>query len=119
MSRFGILNHFVLSGIIFDKSVLSNHVIHDVDNFSVHEPIVPQLCHEIKILGVSKRVHTPHVSWPKASEFDLRITLKWPKHIATLQVVYASHFFLRVYISLYSGSKILEHHPPTLFYVIT
>jgi len=60
MSRFGILDHFVLSGIIFDKSVI-NH----------HEPIGLQLHPEINILGVSERVHTPHVSWPKASEFDL------------------------------------------------
>jgi len=43
MSRFGISDHFVLSGIIFDKSVISQHVIHDVDNFSDHEPIVLQL----------------------------------------------------------------------------
>jgi len=69
--RFGILDHFLLSGILFDKSVISHHVIHDVDNFSDHEPIVFQLYPEIKILGVSKRVHTPHVSWHKASELDL------------------------------------------------
>jgi len=67
MSRFGILDHFVLSGIIFDKSIISNHVIHDVDNFSDHEPIVLQLCPEIKIQGVSAL----HVSWPKTSEFDM------------------------------------------------
>jgi len=62
MIRFGIFDHFVLSDIIFVKSVISHHVMHDVDNFSDHEPIVLQLCPEIKILGVHERVHTPHVS---------------------------------------------------------
>jgi len=46
-------------------------VIHDVDNFSDHKLIVLQLCPEIKIIGVSERIHTPHVSWPKASKLDL------------------------------------------------
>jgi len=36
MSRFGILDHLLLSDITFDKSVISHHVIHDVDNFSYH-----------------------------------------------------------------------------------
>jgi len=71
MSRFSKLDHFLLSGIIFDKSVISNHVRNDVDNFSDHEPIVLQVCPKIKILGVSERIHTPHVSWPKASKLDL------------------------------------------------
>jgi len=71
MSRFGILNHFLLSGIIFDNSVISHHVMHNLDNFSDHEPIVLQLRPELKILGVSERVHTLHVSWPKVSELDL------------------------------------------------
>jgi len=53
MSRLGILDHFLLSGVIFDKSVISNLVMHDVDNFSDHEPIVLQLCSEIKSLGVT------------------------------------------------------------------
>jgi len=39
MSRFGILDHFFVD-IIFDKSVISHHVIHDVDNFSDHKPIL-------------------------------------------------------------------------------
>jgi len=53
MSRFGILDHFSLSGFIYDKSVISHQVMHDVDNVSDYEPIVLQLCPEIKILGVS------------------------------------------------------------------
>jgi len=62
MSRFVILDHFFIVGYyIFDKSVISHNVMHDVDNFSDHEPIVLQLCHVIKILGVSERVHTPHL----------------------------------------------------------
>jgi len=87
MGRFGILDHFLLSDIIFDKYVISNHIIglHDVDYFSDHEPIVLQLCPEI-ILGVNERVHTPHVSWPKASELDLR------KYCSVLDLTWRASF---------------------------
>jgi len=75
----------ILSGIIFDMSVISHHIMHDVDNFSDYEPDVLQLCPEIKILGVSERVHTPHVSWPKANELDLC------KYRSILDLKFAGH----------------------------
>jgi hypothetical protein len=37
MSIFGILDNFLLSSILFDKSVISYHAMHDVDNLSDHE----------------------------------------------------------------------------------
>jgi endonuclease/exonuclease/phosphatase family metal-dependent hydrolase len=41
--RFTILDHFLLSDIIFNTSVVSIHVLHDVHNISDHEPIVLHL----------------------------------------------------------------------------
>jgi hypothetical protein len=72
MSRFNVLDHFLLSSTVFAKSLLNNYVIHDVDNLSDHEPIMLQLHLEVKILGFCEKVHKPHVSWAKANEHELR-----------------------------------------------
>lgn len=71
MIRFSILDHFLLSGTIFNKSLYRAYVIHDVDNTSDHEPIVLQLLLEAKHIGFRARTHTPHVSWVKANDSDL------------------------------------------------
>ena len=39
MYRFSILDHFILSGTLFDECVSSASVLHDVDNLSDHDPI--------------------------------------------------------------------------------
>jgi len=56
MTRFSILDHFLLSGTLFAASVMSASVVHDVN-----------ACY----IGLSSRVFTPHVSWAKASDHDL------------------------------------------------
>ena len=43
MQRFSCLGHFLLSGVLFDESVLSVSVQHDVDNISDHDPLVMSL----------------------------------------------------------------------------
>ena len=71
MSRFNVLDHFLLSGTLYNKSVERIHVLHDVDNLSDHEPIVLQLLLDLQCVGFANRVHTPCVSWAKANEDDL------------------------------------------------
>jgi exonuclease III len=71
MIRFNILDHFLLSDIIFNTSVVSARVLHDIDNTSDHEPIILQLCFQVRYLGFSNKIHTPRVSWAKASDSDL------------------------------------------------
>jgi len=71
MIRFNILDHCLPPDIIFNTSVVSAHVLHDVDNISDHEPIILQLCLQLKYLGYSNKIHTPRVSWAKASDSDL------------------------------------------------
>ena len=71
MSRFNILDHFLLSGTLFDVGVSSAFVVHEVDNLSDHDPIILQLSLDIRHITVSSRAFTSHVSWVKASDRDL------------------------------------------------
>jgi Reverse transcriptase (RNA-dependent DNA polymerase)/Endonuclease/Exonuclease/phosphatase family len=71
MSRFNILDHFLVSGNIFDYSVGCAYVLHEVDNTSDHEPIVLKLAIGIQYLGFIDKIHAPSVSWVKASDADL------------------------------------------------
>ena len=72
MSRFNILDHFILSSTLFDVSVDHASVIHSVDNTSDHDPIVLRLKLDAKYVGISKRIFRPRVSWVKASEDNLK-----------------------------------------------
>lgn len=67
MSRFSILDHFIVSEVIFDSSVSSVSCLHSVDNLSDHEPVVIQLQMPYNLLaGATKSfVHKP--AWYKAS----------------------------------------------------
>jgi exonuclease III len=73
MSRFSILDHFILSGTLFDESVSSINVSHDVDNLSDHDPLYLHLNISVKYTALLDRVWTPRVSWVKASANDLAI----------------------------------------------
>jgi len=38
MTCFSCLDHFILSGSLFDESIMNASVLHDVDNLSVNDP---------------------------------------------------------------------------------
>jgi len=71
MSRFNVLDHFLLSGTLFDKCVESASVLHSTDNTSDHDPILLQLKLDACYIGQAERVFVPHISWVKASANDL------------------------------------------------
>jgi hypothetical protein len=71
MQRFSILDHFILSGTLFDMCVAGVSVHHDVDNLSDHDPIVLQLNIDVQFVALADRVFTPRVSWVKASDNDV------------------------------------------------
>jgi len=71
MGRFQVLDHYLLSGTLYNNSIESVHVLHDADNLSDHEPIVLQLQLDVQCVGFADRVHTPCVSWAKATDNDL------------------------------------------------
>lgn len=72
MNRFSVLDHFLLSDVVFCSSVVSAHVLHHVDNLSDHEPIVLELSFDVERVGYLDRSFTPRVSWVKATADDLR-----------------------------------------------
>lgn len=71
MQRFSILDHFFLSGVLFQNSLVQTNVCHDLENLSDHDPILLKLSVDVKMLGSYKRVHTPTLSWVKANDLAL------------------------------------------------
>jgi exonuclease III len=69
--RFSVLDHFLLSETLFNESVDSFSVLHDIDNLSDHEPINLRLSLNIHCLRFQERIHIPHVSLVRASEANL------------------------------------------------
>jgi len=61
MSRFQILDHFILSGTLFDECVCNASVVHDVDNLSDHDPIFIEFKINVQTLAFSNRVFTPQI----------------------------------------------------------
>jgi hypothetical protein len=72
MSRFNVLDHFLLSSTLYNEAVDCVSVLHDVDNLSDHEPIVLQMSLKIHCVGFQDRIYTPRVSWVKATDQHLR-----------------------------------------------
>lgn len=70
--RFSVLDHFLLSGALYNAAIDSVSVLHDIDNLSDHEPIILQLSLNINYVGFQKRIYTPRVSWVKASDCDIQ-----------------------------------------------
>lgn len=72
MIRFSTIDHFLLSGTLFDTSLTSLNVIHDVDNTSDHDPITMKLSLNVAFIGGTNIVHSPRVSWVKANEDHIK-----------------------------------------------
>jgi exonuclease III len=71
MQRFSILDHFILSGTLFDDCISSASVLHNVNNLSDHDPIFLCLNIDVKHIELRARIFTPRVSWVKASVNDV------------------------------------------------
>ena len=66
LSRFSVLDHFLLSRTLFHNAVDDMYVLHNIDNASDHDPIALRLNVLVKHIQCAERAHTPHVSWVKA-----------------------------------------------------
>ena len=71
MSRFNVLDHFLLTGTVFHNSLCRAFAIHDVDNISDHDPVALQLILDMKYVGFHNKIHIPHASWVKANASDI------------------------------------------------
>jgi len=52
MMRFSVLDHFMLSGLLYDDCISSASVKHDVDNLSDHDPNFLHLNIDIRLTGL-------------------------------------------------------------------
>jgi len=61
MSRFSKLDHFLLSGTLFNQCVVEAFVLRIMDNMSDHDPIIVGLDLDVNFVGLSQRNITPRV----------------------------------------------------------
>ena len=71
LSRFNVLDHFLLSRTLFHNAVDNLCVLHDIDNMSDHDPVALRLNLQVNFVQCADRVHTPHISWVKATSRDI------------------------------------------------
>ena len=71
MNRFNIIDHFLLSGVLYEKVVKQVEVLHEIDNTSDHYPLLVQLHLQESFLSSVNKIYTPRVSWAKASQEDV------------------------------------------------
>jgi len=67
MSRFCVLDHFILPGVFFDTAVDSLYTEHSVDNRSDHEPLFLRLKIPSCFTSCSNKVFTKKIAWHKAN----------------------------------------------------
>jgi Reverse transcriptase (RNA-dependent DNA polymerase) len=86
MSRFNILDLFILSGILFENAIISVDAIHCGDNLSDHEPVVRKLCLDNKLISLSEKIYHDKLAWYKVEDrhtteyqSTLHATLQWVK----------------------------------------
>jgi len=68
MSRFNLLDHFIVSGTLFHTAVELVSVMHDGDNISDHEPLCIELNLCSEVIGCSKKSHTDRIAWHKVND---------------------------------------------------
>ena len=68
LQRFNVLDHFILSGVIFETAVVSVIVIHDGENLSDHDCIILSLNLETNYMKVKEKVYKEKIAWHKADE---------------------------------------------------
>jgi len=68
---FNILDHFLLSGSLFNHCVVEAFVLNNVDNTSDHDLIIVSLDLDVNFVGLSQRNITPRVSWSRAASSEI------------------------------------------------
>jgi len=71
MSSFHVLDHFIVSGTLFDKAVQSVSVLHEVDNLSDHDPLLVELAvdfSKVSEAATMGRLFSKRLAWHKATD---------------------------------------------------
>jgi exonuclease III len=70
MDRYSVIDHFMLSSVLFDSAIKCVSVIHDTDNISDHEPVVIELSLVTQFFNLHDKVYTVRPSWVRAVDID-------------------------------------------------
>ena len=71
MNHFHTLDHFIVSGTLFDVAVDGTSVLHRGDNLSDHDPVFLQLNLNSRFLSLTEHVSSARPAWYKADERDI------------------------------------------------
>jgi hypothetical protein len=71
MSRFQVLDHFLLSGVLFDTSVDDVNVVHCIENTSDHDPLFLHLNIATECTANSGRLRVDRIAWYKADSIAI------------------------------------------------
>ena len=72
MQRFNVLDHFILSGGLYDTAMTKLAAIHDVDNTSDHEPLALSIAVSRKRLALTARQFIARPAWAKATAENIQ-----------------------------------------------
>jgi hypothetical protein len=72
MQRFNILDHFILSGGLYDTAMTKLAAIHVVDNTSDHEPLALSIAVSRKRLALTARQCIVRPAWAKATAENIQ-----------------------------------------------
>jgi hypothetical protein len=101
--RYSVLDHFLLSGTLYSKSVDRVTALHDIENMSDHEPIVLDLNMNIHCVGFQDRIYTPRASWVKATDNNLC------DYKATLSVHYLNSICQLMFCYVLISTVVIHH----------
>ena len=62
MCRFSTIDHFLISGTLYEKAAKRIGVLHEVDNTPHHDPLVLRLCLQMSFVSCASKIHTPRVT---------------------------------------------------------
>ena len=71
LTRFNVLDHFIVSGGLFVNALSKLYASHDIDNTSDHEPLTIQFDIQADRFSASVRKFVHNVAWHKASHADI------------------------------------------------
>jgi len=68
LCRINSLNHFIISGALFDTSILSVVVFHVGDNLSDHDAVLAVFNTSIDSISCYSRIFSSRIAWHKAEK---------------------------------------------------
>lgn len=87
MKRFQIVDHFIISELLYKESVTKIDVCHDIENTSDHDPIRLELSLKVTHFSTCDRQFVPKVAWYKAKPADMNSYSELLRHkLATIDI---------------------------------